>query len=155
MKETKPKAFPEWLTEIQELKVGVASLKGLSAEIAQIKETLQHGRFQPQPYTPPAGRPDREPQRPVSTQQYYSSYSQPQTPVPIPPQYGPGQYPSRSNYAPRRCFVCQQTGTNERCMHCYRCGSREHFQAGCKDRGIRPSRETHLNGKRLPPRDGC
>lgn len=155
VKEAKTKASPELLTEIQELKIGVASLKGLSAEIAQIKETLQQTRFQPQPYTPPAGRPDRDSPLPVSPQQYYSSYSQSQMPAPMQPQYGPGQYPNRSVHAPRRCFVCQQTGTNERCMHCYRCGSGEHFAAGCKIRGIRPSREAPLNMERLPPRDRC
>lgn len=40
-KEVKAKIPAELLTELAELKTGVASLKGLSAEIAQIKETLQ------------------------------------------------------------------------------------------------------------------
>ena len=155
VKETKTGISPELLTEIQELKTGVASLKGLSAEIAQIKETLHQTRFQPQSYAPPAVRPDRDPQPSVSPQQYYSSYNQPQTSAPMRPQYGPNQYTNHSVRAPRRCFVCQQTGANERCMHCYRCGSGEHFQAGCKIRGIRPSREAPLNREWLPPRDGC
>lgn len=41
VKEAKARVPPELLTEIQELKMGVAFLKGLTAEIAQIKETLQ------------------------------------------------------------------------------------------------------------------
>lgn len=154
-KEAKTKVSPELLTEIQELKTGVASLKGLRAEIAEIKETLQQTRFQPQPYAPPAVRPDRAPQPPALPQQYYNSYSQSQAPTSIQPQYGPNQYANRPVRAPRRCFGCQQTGANERCTHCYRCGSGEHFQAGCKSRGMRQPREAPLNGEGLPPRDRC
>lgn len=46
MKETKGKIPAELLTELAELKTGVASLKGISAEIAQTKETLQQPVFQ-------------------------------------------------------------------------------------------------------------
>ena len=85
-KEAKTKVSPELLTEIQELKTGVASLKGLRAEIAEIKEMLQQTRFPPQPYAPPAVRPDREPQPPVLPQQYYNSYRHSQASPPMQPQ---------------------------------------------------------------------
>lgn len=129
VKEARTKVSPELLTEIQELKTGVASLKGPSAEIAQIKETLQQTRFQPQPYAPLAIQLDRDPLLVVSLQQHYNSSSQPQAVPTGQSQYRPYQYANRSFRAPRRCFVCQQTGTSEHCMHCYHCGSGEHFQA--------------------------
>lgn len=61
VKEAKAKIPAELLTELAELKTGVASLKGLSAEIAQIKETLQQPMFQSPPCVyapPPVRRPD-------------------------------------------------------------------------------------------------
>lgn len=142
VQEAKVKVPPELLTELAELKTGVASLQGLSAEIAQIKETLQQPMFQPQPTVPPQ-------------QLYYHNYSQPQAPATMQPQYAPHLRPNRPAYTPRKCFGCQQAGTDERCMHCYRCGSGEHFQAGCRTRPMRPSREAPLNGKWLPLRDEC
>lgn len=143
LKEPKTKVLPEVLTELAELKSGVASLKDLSAEIAQIKETLQQPMFQP--HAPlPVKRPVRDPEPPVAQKQYY--YSQPQAPTPTQSPCTPHWYTNRPAHVPRRCFVCQQTGTDERCTHCYRGGSGEHSQAGCKIRGVRPSRETPLNG---------
>ena len=47
VKESKTKLPPELMTEIKELKTGVASLKNLSVEIAQIKETLKQPGLQP------------------------------------------------------------------------------------------------------------
>lgn len=40
------------------------------------------------------------------------------------------------------CNSCKESG--EKCDHCYKCGSREHFARGCKktqgnDKGLRPS----------------
>lgn len=173
-KEMKSKGSTGLLTEIQELKTGVASLKGLSAEIAQIKETLQQTRFQPQSEPPLVVWPERNQQPLASPPQSYSAYVQPQAPAPLQfghdqpraprqmqygapfqMQHGPSQYTSYPPRAPRRCFTCQQSGMNERCMHCYRCGSAEHFQAGCRNRGIRPAGETPLNREGLSPRDGC
>lgn len=144
-KSQEPKTMvpPEVLAELAELKTGVASLKGLSAEIAQIKETLQQPMFQPYA-PPPVRRPVRDPEPPVAQQQYY--YNQPQATTPTQPLRAPHWYTNRPAHVPRRCFVCQQTGADERCTHCYRCGSGEHFQAGCKIRGVRPAREDPLNG---------
>ncbi len=54
---------------------------------------------------------------------------------------------------PRQCFHCQQARSTESCTHCYRCGSNEHFLAGCKERGPRSQSRVQLNGDGLPPRD--
>lgn len=54
MKEAKVKVPPEILTELAVLKTCVASLKNLSTEIAQIKDSLQQPRSQPQLYTLPS-----------------------------------------------------------------------------------------------------
>lgn len=54
---------------------------------------------------------------------------------------------------PRQCFHCQQARSMELCTHCYRCGSNEHFLAGCKERGTRTQRRVQLNEDGLPPRD--
>lgn len=156
VREAKVKVPPELLTELAELKTGVASLKGLSAEIAQIRETLQQPMLQPQPYAPPSvRRPARDPQPPAPQQRHYGSYSQPQAPIAMQPQCAPHLYTNHPVYAPRRCFVCQQTGSDERCNHCYRCGSGEHFQAGCKIRRARQSREAPLNEEWVTLRDKC
>lgn len=147
VKEVKAKIPPELLTELAELKTGVASLKGLSAEIAQIKETLQQPVAGPQSYAPPpVMQYDRD-------QQYYSFQGPSQRPPP--PQYPVQHYTGSPARRERRCHICQQNGVNERCTHCYLCGSREHFQAGCRSRGMRPYKEKHLNQQWLPPRDEC
>lgn len=56
MKEARARISLELSTEIQDLKTDVASLKGLSEDIAQIKEALKQTRFQPLPYALPAVR---------------------------------------------------------------------------------------------------
>lgn len=65
--------------------------------------------------------------------------------------FAPQRYPTPR---PRpRCSGCRQR-REEYCQHCYRCGSSEHYRAGC--RGYIPSsatRDKPLNGDRLPPRD--
>lgn len=49
----------------------------------------------------------------------------------------------------RSCFAWQQNST-ENCIHCYGCGSREHFLAwDCRMRGVRQFRGAPLNGRRL------
>lgn len=88
VKKTKTKLLPELMTEIQELKTGVASLKGLSAEIAQIKETLQRPGLQPQLHASPAGSLDRSFQSSTPSQQFYSRHSQLQAHAPVQCHYG-------------------------------------------------------------------
>lgn len=154
VKEANVKISPELMTELQELKTGVASLKELSAEMAQIKLTLQQPGFQQQLQAPPAVR-QKSVQSLTLAQQFCDQPGQPQSPVQVPPQYRFSQHPTHFIRAPRRCFACQQTGANERCTHCYRCGSGEHFQAGCKTRSVGQPRDASLNRAWLPPRDGC
>lgn len=80
VKEVKAKVPPELLTELAELKTGVASLKGLSAEIAQIKETLQQPVPGSQSHAPqPVMQYDRDHQ-----QQYYCFQGPRQRPPPPP-----------------------------------------------------------------------
>lgn len=91
------------------------------------------------------------PQQQYAVGQLQQQYAAPQRQyAALQQQYGA---PLRS-YQPqvRRCFQCQQRGSEERCLHCYYCGSSEHFLAGCRIRGTRPSREGPLNGNGLPPR---
>lgn len=148
VKELKAKIPPELLTELAELETGVASLKGLSAEIAQIKETLQQPVPDPQSYAPP---PVMQYDKDQQQRQYYSFHC-PRQRAPL-PQYPVQHYTGSPARRERRCHICQQNGVNERCTHCYLCGSREHFQAGCRSRGMRPYKEKHLNHQWLPPRD--
>ncbi|KAJ0022376.1 hypothetical protein NQD34_009866 [Periophthalmus magnuspinnatus] len=138
VREVKAKIPAELFTELAELKTGVASLKGLSAEIAQIKETLQQPVSSLQSYAPPpVMHYDRDPQRQFHSHQGPRQRSQPS-------QYQALHYSNRLARRERMCHVCQQTGANERCTHCYLCGSGEHFQAGCRNRGMRPSRERDI-----------
>ncbi|KAL3999231.1 homeobox protein HoxA/B/C/D4 [Sarotherodon galilaeus] len=136
MKEVRAKIPREILTELAELKTGVASLKGQPVP-------------GPQSYVPPpVMQYDRDHQ-----QQYYSFQGPFQRPPP--PQYPVQHYTGSPARRERRCHICQQNGVNEHCTHCYLCGNREHFQAGCRSRGMRPSKEKHLNQQWLPPRDEC
>lgn len=154
VKEAKVKVPPEILTELAVLKTGVASSKSLSTEIAQIKGSLQQPRLQPQLYTLlSARRLSRDPQPKFSQPHYHNDHSQSQPPT-SQIQHLSAPYPYRPAYAPRRYFVCQQTGINERCTHCFKCGSGEHFQTVCRIRGVRPSRDP-LNRQRLPVQDKC
>lgn len=54
--------------------------------------------------------------------------------------------PAPTSRRRRRCFACQQNNTED-CMHCYGCGSNEHFLAGCRMRGARQYRGSPLNGQ--------
>lgn len=148
VKEVKAKIPPELLHELAELKTGVASLKGLSVEIAHIKETLQQPIVTPQPFSQP-------PPVMQQHQQYYGYQGPHQRPAPAPLHYPAQRYTSRPARLQRRCHVCQQMGANEHCTHCYTCGSGEHFQAGCKNRAARPPKEGPLNQRWLPLRDEC
>lgn len=84
----------------------------------------------------------------ISQQQNHSSHCQPQNPTAtLPQQHAPHLYTNHPAYVPRKCLVFQQVGWEERCTHCYPCGSGEHFQAGCDkieepDHQQRSSRKT-------------
>lgn len=51
----------------------------------------------------------------------------------------------------RRCYGCQQENLED-CTHCFRCGSSEHFSAGCRMRRSGHLRGGPLNGQGLPQR---
>ncbi len=148
-----PKSPSNMLSELKELRTDVASLKTLSAEIAHIRESLQQPAFASPPCPVPAqGVPERE----IIQCQVQPHWPSPgnQVNTQFQPQYTPRQYYAPPNpFQARKCFNCQQQRTEDRCMHCFRCGSSEHFQAGCRIRGIKPSRESPLNGERLLLRD--
>ena len=67
------------------------------------------------------------------------------------PQY-PFPLPRRSHR--RGCFKCQQRGAEADCMHCFKCGSDEHFMAGCRVKAQRPDRYAPLNEAGSLPRGG-
>lgn len=150
-----PKPSNDMLIELKELRTDVASLKTLRTEIAHIRESLQQPATLPQCSGPAQRAPDRE----LFPSQMQPYWAPPNTnPIRLNAQFQPPHMP-RQYYSPvsrppaRKCFNCQMQGTEDRCMHCFRCGSGEHFQAGCRIRGIKPSRENPLNGERLLPRD--
>lgn len=51
----------------------------------------------------------------------------------------------------RRCYACQQENLED-CIHCFRCGSSEHFSAGCRMRRSGQFRGNALNEQGLPQR---
>lgn len=153
--DSKPQS--DLLDELKEIRADMALLKNLSAEVAQIREAIQ---------------------QPSSAQtQYFSVPMAPECAPPPPFQHWPqnswppaasGQRGDMAQYQPRvtpqhqyhvvnrarvrKCVGCQQSGTDY-CTHCYRCGSSEHFLAGCRVRIPGQGRDGPLNGRGLPPRD--
>ena len=149
------KTQPDVLNELKAMRSDMALLKTLSAEVAQIKESIRQ----------PSPMPVQTPSPPVM--QEYTPAPQFQQPSPnhwLPP--GPGvrghtapyqqrfarqrYYQQSPRVQQRKCVGCQQNSV-EYCTHCYRCGSEEHYLAGCRFRETRPER--HLNEQRLPPWD--
>lgn len=138
------------LSELQEMKANMSLLKDLKAEVASIKESMQ------QPSYPPRQPPDPVPP-PVH-------YGQPQRHWSAPaPAARHGYLPSNQRYvsqrylptpAPRRrrrCYACEQENVED-CIHCFRCGSNEHFAAGCRMSRSGQFRGDTLNGQGPPPR---
>lgn len=39
----------------------------------------------------------------------------------------------------RRCQKCQQSNPDEKCSHCYKCGSAEHWASGCRKKNVSAS----------------
>lgn len=142
------------LTQLEEIRSEMAMLKDLKAEVSQIRESMQQPRYTPRQH-PIAGGTDG-----ASVPQFSGLQMQdpPQgywfTPGPR-HRGGTAQYQQRfapqSSFPPsnrgriRRCFRCQQSGAEDYCMHCYRCGSSEHFLVGCR---AREQRQFPLNGER-------
>lgn len=146
---------PDVLSDLQGLKADMLLLKDLKTEIAQIRETFQKN----DPVTvrsPPVyrGNDCEAAYQSVNVQPPFVPWNNP-TRVTAPAQFqqrfAPQRYPTPR---PRpRCFGCQQRG-EEYCQHCYRCGSNEHFRAGCR-RYQAPDlrRGAPLNMEQLPPGD--
>lgn len=122
---------------------------------SQPQYTPQQHQSQPQ-YTPPQRQSQPQytsQQHPTArgpngppVQQFPGQQTQEYWPPPGPGQRGgTAQYqqrfaPQRSFPPPnhgwmKRCFGCQQRGTEDYCTHCFRCGSSEHYLAGCRARG--------------------
>lgn len=162
---------PELLSEIKEMRSDMMLLKDLRAEVSQIRETVQRSVPAPPHYPPPNKEPETvSPYQVLSAPQptlhmtdpnsMFPAHWQPSSllqnykPVPHHAQmrntaqfqqrFAPQRYYSLPR-PPPRCFACVQTG-EQFCQHCFRCGSSEHFRAGCKaERVARPARNDPLN----------
>jgi len=157
------KVQPDILSQLKEMQSNMTLLNDLKAEFSQIKEFIQKPQCSP-------------PQYPYQVEVPQNNVAQQMT-VPPPPQVPPqaqwptpgyGQQNNQTQYSHmvtpqpscptpafrhrRRCFACQQNN-NEDCMHYYRCGSNEHFLAGCRMRGARQFRGNPLNGQGSLQRD--
>lgn len=160
------------LSEIKEMRSDMVLLKDLRAEVSQIRETIQKSTPAPPPYPPPSREPEHlsapfpvfapSQPSPFKAEQNHMQFYHQQQPATVQeyrPALGPGHVretaqfqqrlaPQRYYPAPRprpRCFACIQAG-EEYCQHCFRCGSSEHFRAGCKaQRLTKPAREGPLN----------
>lgn len=144
----------------------------MRAEVSQIRETIQKSTPAPPQYPPPSREPANvsapypvfsPPQpSPYMTELNAMPFYNQQSPAAVQEYqraFGPGQMrgtaqfqqkfaPQRYYPVPRphpRCFACTQAG-EEYCQHCFRCGSSEHFRAGCKaQRPAEPARKSPLN----------
>lgn len=158
----KSKVSPAVLSQLEEIKSEMALLKDLKAEVSHIRESMQQPQQMPrQPLS--AGGADGASGLQLSGQQvldpaqgYWftagprhrggtAQYQQRFAPQP--------SFPSSNRGQRRKCFGCQQSGAEDYCTHCYRCGSSEHFLAGCRARGQRQFGDESLNGGRSLARD--
>lgn len=163
---------PDLLTEIKEIRSDMVLLKDLRAEISQIRETIQRSTPAPPQYPPPSREPaNMSAPYPVFSPPQPSPYKAESNAMPVyhqqppaaaqeyRPAFRPAQMretaqfqqrfaPQRNYQAPRprpRCYACIQAG-EDYCQHCFRCGSSEHFRAGCKaQRVVEPTRRSPLN----------
>lgn len=160
---------PDLLAEIKEMRSDMELLKDLRTEVSQINETIQRSipapPQYPQPSREPANMPAPYPVFSPPQAPHRNNESDPmpfykqQSPTAVQeyrPAFGPGRMrettqfqqrfaPQRFYPAPHsrpRCFSCMQAG-EEYCQHCFKCGSSEHFRAGCKAQ--RPVRKSPLN----------
>lgn len=158
----KSKVSPVVLSQLEEIKAEMALLKDLKAEVSHIRESMQqpqHMSRQP----PPAGGVNCASGMQFSGQQVQDLAQGYWFTPGIRHRGGTAQYQQRfapqhsfppSNRGQRRkCFGCQQSGAEDYCTHCYRCGSSEHFLAGCRARGQRQLGGDSLNGGRSLARD--
>ncbi len=134
---------PDVLNELKAMRSDMALLKTLSAEVAQIKESIRQPPPMPvqtlsphvmQKYAQPPQfqhpSPDRWPPPGPGVRNHTAQYQQGFARQPY--------YHPSSRARQRKCAGCRQNNV-EYCVHCYRCGSGEHDLAGCR------FREGHLN----------
>jgi len=163
---------PDLLAEIKEMRSDMMLLKDLKAEICQIRETIQKPTSAPPQYLPPSREPATVPSPyPVFSPPQSSPYKTESNDMPFyhqhsptavqeyRPAFSPGRMRETAQFQQRfapqrfytarrpqpRCSSCTQAG-EEYCQHCFRCGSSEHFRAGCKaQRPSEPTRRIPLN----------
>lgn len=163
---------PDLLSEIKEMRSNMVLLKDLRAEVSQIREAIQKSPPEPPQYlTPSRERENVSGPYPMFSTPQPSPYKTESNAMPLYYQHPPaavGEYqpafsrgrmretaqfqqgfaPQQYYPAPRpqpRCHSCIQAG-EEYCQHCFRCGSSEHFRAGCKaQRSAGPTRRSPLN----------
>lgn len=165
------------LSDLKEIKADMVLLKDLKTEVAQIRESihnqedktkLQPAVYQDAEYSVPYHMTYSPPQLAAWSKEgaavhYYQRGPLQEYQGTCDPRLTKGTTQFQQRFAPQRypaprprprCLTCQQQGENF-CQHCFRCGSSEHFQAGCRGYQVMPNtaREYPLNEGRLPPRD--
>lgn len=149
------KTHSDVLNELKEMRSEMALLKNIGAEVAQIKESIRQPIPTQASYvtSPVAQECAPPPQFHYTQPNYWHNPARRQETAQYQQRFLPQQYFAPNRARQRKCFGCQQNGS-ESCTHCYRCGSSEHFFAGCRVRTTRQdNNERPLNGQGLPPRD--
>lgn len=138
------------LSELREMRSGMALLKDLSVEVSQIKESIKQPKVTSPQCSSLVGDIASGP--PPQNQYYQQPYFQRRETIQH-PRWVPAQryYPPATRV--RKCFACQQSGLDVYCTHCYKCGGSDHFAAGCRARMPVMQRDVPLNGTGSRPRD--
>lgn len=146
------KTKPNLLDELKEIKADIAVLKNLSTEVCQIRDSIQHPQMALTQNLSTPGIDTRQFEY-IPTGFWRDGGRGRGGTAQFQQGYAPQRYPLPSTRGrTRRCLGCQRSGTDDICMHCYACGSNEHYFAGCRAREMNP-RGPPLNERGLPPRD--
>lgn len=144
------------LSELREMRSGMALLKDLRAEVSQIKESIKHPQVMSTQCPPLPSVSPPQTQYPAQTQfppQYYWQPYDQRRETGARPQWLPAQRYHPPATRVRKCFACQQSGLDVYCSHCYKCGGSDHFSAGCRARMPMTHRDGSLNEDGSRPRD--
>jgi len=133
----------------------MAAINAIKAEVESLKNGLKSNKSNPNSNTrgrdgnyQPQRDSDYRPQRDSNYRPQRDSDYQPQRDGDYRPQRDDNYRPQQNDsYRPQRrappmCSTCQEQG-NDKCPHCFKCGSPSHFARDC---------DTPSNGQRLPPR---